>query len=142
MWTRNSPGARGTLAAANIADEHVAIIAFSDKVIEAARRRLPKVAAYWLVALKRDPAQANRPSPDPTQIEQTLRRIGALGVDIGVEDRLFEAEAAASIRQAGFEIHCWTVDTEQLARYCRQLEAKSITTNRPAELRAELSRSP
>jgi len=120
------------LARAGLADEQVAIISFSAAVIETARKRLPRHRAYWLTDFKRDGA-GWRPSFE--EMIGTLRRIDATGLDFGAGSRALAPPDARRLREAGFELHCWTVDEAALARYCRQLGVRSITTNRPAEAR-------
>ncbi|WP_161554817.1 hypothetical protein [Ereboglobus luteus] len=42
------------------------------------------------------------------------------------------------IKDAGLELHVWTVDDPVLGRHWIELGTMSITTNRPAYLRKEL----
>jgi glycerophosphoryl diester phosphodiesterase len=133
------PALEENLAQSKLAQEQIAILSFSEQVVEQARRKLPRIRAYWLVEFKRAAGSQNRLTPELGHVEQTLKRLDASGLDFGASSRPLDPDDAARLRSAGFELHCWTVDDEPLARYCRQLGAQSITTNRPAEMRKWLS---
>ena len=48
-----------------------------------------------------------------------------------------------TIRERGVsDFSVWTVDDPQLARQYRDLGARAITTNKPAEIRRALNKSP
>ncbi|MCB0916877.1 MAG: glycerophosphodiester phosphodiesterase, partial [Actinobacteria bacterium] len=124
------------IAASGLAPEQLAIIAFDAEVIAAAKRRMPEVRAFWLTDFERRGGIGGwRPTLE--QILATLERIGADGLDCRAHASIDEA-FVKGLRDAGHAFHVWTVDDPAVALRFRALGVDSITTNRPAWLRAQL----
>lgn len=132
------PALTRQLAASGTRLDQVRIIAFDQQVIAAVRTRLPQMKAYWLVGYKQDEA-TGRFSPSRAEILETLRQVRASGLDTQANSQVVDAAFVKAIRSAGFELHVWTIDRPDEARHFRQLGVDSITTNRPAWLRAQLA---
>ena len=54
---------------------------------------------------------------------------------------VIDAEFIQAVKDAGFEMHVWTVDDPAEARRLATAGVGSITTNRPAFIRKALGRS-
>jgi glycerophosphoryl diester phosphodiesterase len=70
---------------------------------------------------------------------ETLRVTGASGLDLQAERGRMTKANVDQLRAGGYELHCWTVNDEALAREYQALGVESITTDRPAVMRKLLS---
>lgn len=134
-----------------VKQDQLRIISFHPEVIAAAKQALPQVRAFCLTGHRevRDdqategatpPADAFPPaprfSPSLETILHTLEQTGADGLGSGANMQAVDTDFAAALRQAGHELHVWTVDDPEVAHYFVDLGALSLTTNVPARLRA------
>jgi len=115
-------------------DGQVMIISFKAPVIREFKRRAPRFKAFWLSSFD----QHSPLDPSAREVIETLRSIRADGFSSKADGRIDDAYLK-TIRQAGFEYHCWTVDDPNVAKRFRELGTLSITTNRPGWLRAQLT---
>jgi glycerophosphoryl diester phosphodiesterase len=51
---------------------------------------------------------------------------------------LVDGSFAKAMKEAGMELHVWTVDDPDKARFLQEIGVRSITTNRPEWLRRQL----
>lgn len=118
----------------------VVIIAFDPLTIAEVRRHIPEVRTYWLVSYQRDKTTGQwKPTVD--EILATLRAIGAHGLDSQANPAVVDQQFVRTIREAGFELHVWTVNDEALARHFQNLGVDSITTDYPERIRRALRTS-
>lgn len=99
------------------------------------KKQAPSFKAYWLYSFDKESQIKNINN----SILTTLRDIRADGFSSRADDRI-DSDYIKTIRQAGFEYHCWTVDDPSIGKHFMKLGVQSITTNRPAFMRAALSR--
>ncbi len=131
------PKLREVLEGASVTLDQVAVISFQEAVIVRVKQEIPRIKAFWLVGYQQDKAtQAWSPSPD--EVLRTLDRLGADGLDTEGNRRFVDQALADQLRQRGKEFHVWTIDKPADAQYFQSLGVDSITTNRPAEIRAAL----
>ncbi|MFT5470260.1 MAG: glycerophosphoryl diester phosphodiesterase [Verrucomicrobiales bacterium] len=121
--------------------EQIVIIAFNAQVIAEAKKALPEIKACWLASFKQD-KDSGEWTPSAASIIETLKRIGADGVDCRAELAAVDEGFVKEIRAAGMELHCWTVNNPEQARRLQQLGFDSITTDRPAFIRKALESTP
>ena len=124
------------LAGADLDPRQVVILAFSEEVITAARRQLPRVKALWLTNSLRERDGDSRTSVIETVLS-TLERTGASGLSCRARHAI-DAPFVQALHAAGREFHVWTVDAPRTAARFAALGADSVTTNRPGWLRARL----
>jgi len=125
------------LAVTRLAPDQTRVIAFDRNVVSAVKRDLPRLKAYWLVGYQQD-EKTGQWSPGREEILATLAEIHADGLDTNGNRAVVDAAFAHALHAAGMELHVWTIDDGDDARYFQRLGARSITTNRPAFLRAEM----
>lgn len=113
------------------------VIAFDAEVISETRRLIPDIEAFWLTGFRQDEASGEW-RPEIREILATLTRIQAHGLDCRAVPQVVDKSFVAAIRQAGFQLHVWTINDAELAQQFAQLGADSITTDRPAYLRNAL----
>ena len=113
------------------------LISFSEKIVQQAKQRNPRLTVYLLHSLK--PQIWNIP------VKRYLQKIidraiasGADGLDLG-SGPLIDRWFVDTIRQAGLEFHVWTVNNVDEALRYIEFGVDSITTDRPQGLRLELN---
>ncbi|RMH03613.1 MAG: glycerophosphodiester phosphodiesterase [Planctomycetota bacterium] len=116
--------------------DQVVLICFDERVVQAARRRLPEHRALWITAFERDGAGGWRPAA--AEILATLDRCGAAGLDAQARPEAISEELRRGLAERGLDLAFWTVDEPEPARALIALGAGALTTNRPAELRRAL----
>lgn len=131
------PAFRRALAESNLAPEQVVVISFHEEVIAAVKAAAPELKAYWLFEFKRD-KQTGRWNATHEELIRRAREVRADGVDLAANEMVDE-ELARKLDAAGVELHVWTVNDPALAHRMASLGARSITTDRPAQLREALA---
>jgi len=113
--------------------KQVIFIAFDADVVRECRKQLPQFQAHWLSSLKGadEPAKAN-------EYLQQLEKTGAQGFQFDWHAPV-SAEWLKAIKGKGYTLTSWTVDNVDDARRMIGCGVDFITTNRPGELRKELS---
>lgn len=128
-----------TLDASGLAPDQVTVIAFDADVVESLKRRAPRWKAFWLTSFKEHDGIW---TPSVAEVVATATRIKADGVDVKAEPAVLTESFAAAVRQAGLELHVWTVNDAALAKRLAAIGVDSITTDRPGDLRQVLTTAP
>jgi glycerophosphoryl diester phosphodiesterase len=128
------PAMLDDLAASGLDDEQIVVISFNAPVIQAVKERKPQYKACWLSSF----GKGTPLDPATGKVLATVRAIQADGFSSKADPRL-DAAFVKTLRDAGIEYHCWTVDDAATARRFLELGALSITTNRPGFLRNALA---
>lgn len=129
------PALVADLAASGLKDEQVVIICFQAPVIAEVKKVKPAYKGYWLASFGKESPL----NPGANKVLSTLRDIKADGFSSKADARL-DASFVKTIRDAGFEYHCWTVDDVPTARRFLDFGTLSVTTNRPEFIRKGLGR--
>ena len=125
------------IAASSLSPEQITIISFNEDAVAESKKQLPHLKAYWLCGFKKKKGQ--KPPPTVDEVIATLKRTSADALDAEAVPKRVNREFVARLREAGYkELHVWTVDDPDVARFYRDLGVASITTNRPAWLRERL----
>lgn len=125
------PVLKGVLKKANRPAAQTCLISFNAAVIEAATRELPDLERYWVVGF---PGKDKQP-PKADELMETVRRIGATGLDLGGKTSLFDAALIERLTAAKIPCYAWTVNDPEEARRLVDLGILGITTDKPAVLR-------
>ena len=125
------------LSASTLKAEQVIIIAFSAEVVRQSRIRMPQYKANWLAHYKQE-IEGGPWTPSLDTVLSTLRATGATGLGTHGKAEVVDRAFAQAIKEAGFELHVWTVNEPQDARYWQSLGVNSITTDRPGFIRQQL----
>jgi glycerophosphoryl diester phosphodiesterase len=120
----------------------ITIISFNYESLKECRKLLPGYKTQYLVGY-RAPNPKKAPAPDAKK-QPTLDEIIAeakaaklTGLDLQSTWPLTPADTK-KIKDAGLELHVWTVDDPAVAKHWIELGAISVTTNRPGFLREQL----
>lgn len=131
------PQLQRDIRASEVSLEQLTVIAFDSRVIAATRHALPEIKALWLTGWK-ETDKPGRFTPSIATVLETLRRIDATGLDAQANPDVLTPAVVRRLREAGFEVHCWTVNQPELARRMIEAGVQSITTDRPGWLRRKL----
>ena len=134
--TRIVPALIEAVDGSGVAVDMITVISFDADVIAAVKSRRPDWRALWVTGFTRE---NDRWSPDLSEMIETARRIRADGVDVQATLDVVDESFASSMREAGLELHVWTVDDPEVSRVMAELGVDSITTNRPATIRRAMT---
>jgi glycerophosphoryl diester phosphodiesterase len=112
----------------------IVVISFRAEVVAAVKKATPGVKAFWLVAYHKD-QQTGKWGPTMDEIIAKLQQCQADGLGTEANREVVDPRFIQRLRRDGFEIHAWTIDDLETARYFATLGVDSIITNRPAFLR-------
>jgi glycerophosphoryl diester phosphodiesterase len=133
------PELRRVLAASGATERNVTVISFNLETLKAVRRELPAFRTLYLMGYKapdaKDPKAKRTPAID--DVIRDAKAAGLTGLDLQYSWPLTPADVKR-VRDAGLELHVWTVDDPAVARRWIGLGVASITTNRPGWLREQL----
>ena len=130
------PFLKATLDASGRKPEQFLIIAFSQSTLEAAKKALPPIQAYWLSNLSLN-AETGREQPPIEDLIETAKKIGADGLNLGSKGP-WTAELVQRVKAAGLKCYVWTVNNADDARRLRDMGIDGITTDRAGWLREQL----
>ena len=130
------PYVKEIFAAQSAANPRTALfICFNKAVCAKLNELMPEYKVYWLCTAPRPDPKDDPAKPSAAAgIINTLRKIGADGVDIKFEPKVVTADFVKEIKAAGFEVHVWTVDDLESARLAFSRGVQTVTTNCSKEL--------
>jgi glycerophosphoryl diester phosphodiesterase len=133
------PELKRVLRQTGASEKNTTIISFKYKTLKEVRKKLPLYATLYLVGYKGPNAKTSEGKKQPTLDEVIAEAKAAklTGLDLQHTWPLTVADAK-KIRDAGLELHVWTVDDVAVAKHWIELGVASITTNRPGWLREQL----
>jgi glycerophosphoryl diester phosphodiesterase len=125
------------LEQSGLTPDQIVIICFNEAVIKAARDLMPQYKANWLTGYKQE-KKTKEWSPKSAEVLAALKRTHATG--LGTQGNIETANAALgrSVLDEGLEFHVWTINDPADALHFSTLGAASITTDKPAVIRAAL----
>ena len=137
------PELKRVFAATGGNERNITVISFNFDSLVEVRKQLPTLKTLWLVghpAPNAKPAPTAKPPPSVAEMIRAAKTAKLTGLDLQHTWPLTPADVKA-IREAGLELHVWTVNDVTVAKHWRDLGVASITTDRPAWLREQLQRS-
>jgi glycerophosphoryl diester phosphodiesterase len=129
------------LARHGLGEKNVTIISFNYEALQQVRQTLPHLPTLYLVGYKApDPAKPGAGGPPTIDAVVAAAKAAHLtGLDLQHTWPLTAADVK-TIKDAGLQLHVWTVDDRAIAQRWIELGAASITTNRPGWLREQLAK--
>ena len=117
----------------------ITIISFNYESLKKCRELLPDYKTQYLMGHPapnaKTPPKKKQPTLDAVIAQAKAAKL--TGLDLQSTWPLTKADVK-KIRDAGLELHVWTVDDPAVAKHWRELGVDSITTNRPGFLREQL----
>lgn len=123
------PELKRVLAEAGRPAAQTPLICFSYEALRAAKEQLPQLKAYWLVALEKD-KKTGRLNHTAAELIAGVKAAKLDGLDLGNSPPL-TPEFVREVKDAGLELHVWTVNDVDKADEYRRLGIDGITTDRP-----------
>jgi glycerophosphoryl diester phosphodiesterase len=117
-------------------DDQLAIISFHAQTIAEAKRRLPRLKAYYLSGFKRDPSTQEW-TPNADELIARAKKIKADGLDLAANGPVDQA-FVRRVKDAGLELYMWTIDDPADAKRFVEMGVDGITTNRAFRLSKQL----
>jgi glycerophosphoryl diester phosphodiesterase len=133
------PEFQRVLKEAGADEKKVTVISFNYDALKEVRKQMPQFQTQYLVSYKKPDAKKAPKTPQPT-IDEVIEQAKAAkltGLDLQHTWPLTAADVK-KIKDAGLQLHVWTVDDPAIAKHWIELGAASITTNRPGYLREQL----
>ena len=124
--------ARALAGQGRVNPSNVLFIASSEEICAAYKRALPGYKVFWISFTRGRVGQPHKPPAPPitaAEVVETLRRVGADGVDIHFDPAVHDDDYVREVRNAGFEFHVWTVDDLPNAREAFKRGVQTVTTN-------------
>lgn len=121
-------------------EKNITIISFQYEALAEVRKQIPSLPTLWLVGHPAPNAKKNpnaKPVPTVDEMIQKAKAAKLTGLDLQHTWQLTPADLK-KIKDAGLELHVWTVNDATIARDWVGRGVKSITTDRPAWLREQL----
>lgn len=120
----------------------ITIISFNYESLKECRKLLPDYKTQYLMGYrapnpKKAPAPNAKKQPTIDEVIAQAKAAKLTGLDLQNTWPLTPADTK-KIKDAGLELHVWTVDDPATAKHWIDLGAISVTTNRPGFLREQL----
>jgi glycerophosphoryl diester phosphodiesterase len=127
------------LAQMKATEKNITIISFNYESLQEVRKQLPHLPTLWLVGHPA-PNAKKAPAKQPPSVDEMIskaRAAGLTGLDLQYTWPLTPADLK-KIKDAGLELHVWTVNDVEVAQRWIRMGVASITTDRPGWLREQL----
>jgi len=127
------------IAKSSVSPDQLVFISFKADAIAECKKQMPHIKALWLCSFKKK-KDSDKDPPTAEEVAATIKRIHADGLDAEAVPDYLDAAFIKRLNELGCrEFSVWTVDDPKVARFYADLGAWSITTNRPAWLRKQMS---
>lgn len=126
-------------AQTNATPRNIVFASARKETIRAFREQMPEFSAWIGVTCRRGWSHKAPPLPVEEAIE-IARFSKADGVALQFDSKLITAQYIKALKDAGYVVNVWTVDSPKAARLAAERGADSITSNRPNKLLASPSR--
>lgn len=134
------PELKRVFAATGANETNVTVISFNYDTLKEVRKQLPKLKTLWLVGHPAPNAKKNPTAKPPPTVDEMIRDAKAAtltGLDLQ-HTWPFTDRDVKKIKDAGLELHVWTVNDVEIAKRWKNFGVLSITTDRPGWLREQL----
>jgi glycerophosphoryl diester phosphodiesterase len=121
-------------------EKNITVISFNYDSLKEVRKQLPHLPTLWLLGHPAPGAKKTATSKQPPTVDEMIRDAKAAkltGLDLQHTWPLTKADVK-KIKDAGLELHVWTVNDATIAKHWVDLGVASITTDRPGWLRQQL----
>lgn len=134
------PELKRVLQATGADEKKITLISFEYDFLTEARKQLPSYRTLYLVSYRAPDANAKPTAKKQPTLDEVIAQAKAAkltGLDLQHTWPL-TADDVKKIKDAGLELHVWTVNDAAIAQRWIELGVASITTDRPGWLREQL----
>jgi glycerophosphoryl diester phosphodiesterase len=118
--------------------KQVVIISFDIRVVEAAKKKLPRHKVYWLSDIERD-KKTHRWKPSVEELIAKAKKAGVDGLNV-YACAAVDAAFVQKVKEAGLGgLYVWTVNDPKEAKRLIEAGVAGITTDRPAWLKEQVT---
>jgi glycerophosphoryl diester phosphodiesterase len=131
---------RRVLSEQRATEKNITIISFNYESLKEVRKQMPHLPTLWLVGHPAPNAKKSPTAKQPPSVDEMIRDAKAAkltGLDLQHTWPLTAADVK-KIKDAGLQLHVWTVNDVEIAKHWVGLGVASITTDRPGWLREQL----
>ncbi len=128
------PVIKPQLEESGLKPEQIVIICFNEAVITECRKVMPQYKASWLTSYKQE-TKLSSWKPSVEEVLESLKRTGATGLGTNGNLLVIDQCFVNAIRNAGVELHVWTINGEVPAHTFKNFKFDSITTDQPRFIR-------
>jgi glycerophosphoryl diester phosphodiesterase len=121
-------------------EKNITVISFNYESLKEVEKQLPHLPTLWLLGHPAPNAKKSATAKQPPSVDTMIREAKAAnltGLDLQHTWPLTKSDVK-KIKDAGLELHVWTINDVAIAKHWVELGVKSITTDRPGWLRGEL----
>lgn len=118
-------------------EKNISVISFNYDTLEEVRKQLPHLPTLWLVGHPAPGAKSTKKIPTVDEMVRAAKAAKLTGLDLQHTWPLTKADVK-KIKNAGLELHVWTVNDVEIAKRWIGFGVASITTDRPGWLRQQL----
>ena len=121
-------------------EKNITVISFNFESLKEVRKQLPHLPTLWLVGHPAPNAKKTPATKQPPTVDEMIRDAKAAkltGLDLQHTWPLTPSDLK-KIKDAGLELHVWTVNDVEIAKRWIGFGVASITTDRPGWLREQL----
>ena len=121
-------------------EKNITVISFNFDSLKEVRKQLPHLPTLWLVGHPAPNAKKNPNAKPPPTVDEMIRDATAAkftGLDLQHTWPLTPVDLK-KIKDAGLQLHVWTVNDVEIAKRWIEYGVASITTDRPGWLREQL----
>lgn len=117
---------------------NITIISFNYESLKAVRKQMPELDTYYLAGYR--PPEKRKPGQKQPTIDELIAKAKDANFTALSLQQTWPLTAAdvKRIKDAGLQLHVWTVDDPSMAAHWINLGVGSVTTNRPGWLRKQL----
>ncbi|MBC8136856.1 MAG: hypothetical protein H8F28_13305 [Fibrella sp.] len=130
------PALKEFLARSGKPSKSFIIIGFSHATMQAIKKALPEIEAYWLSSFRAD-EKTGVLHPTVEELIREAKVAGVEGINLSYKGPI-DAAFVRQVKTAGLKCYVWTVGSPDEARRLVAAGVDGITTNRPAWLREQI----
>ena len=134
------PELKRVLQQMGASEKNITVISFNFETMKEVRKQLPHLPTLWLVGHPAPNAKKSPTAKPPPTVDEMIRDAQAAkltGLDLQHTWPLTAADVK-KMKDAGLQLHVWTVNDVEIAKHWIGLGVASITTDRPGWLREQL----
>ena len=117
--------------------DQITFISFSGDELKRVRQVLPDNRTLFLLGIY---DKDGKPEPSGEKLISMLKELDVTGADCYAENLCVDADYIAKVKDAGFEMHFWTINDTKTAKILVERGADSITTDCSKRMAAEWDR--
>lgn len=126
---------RKALAASSVRSDQIVLICFDRRILARAAKAIPACRTSWITDLRKSTRDT---AAEAARLARLAGRDGFHGIDLGLDESC-DLDIIPALQELGYEVLCWTVNQQRLARRLIRAGIDGITSDRAAWLMETVS---